>query len=937
MPGGQLSTVVQYLRKVVGVPRGDEAADRQLLERFVGQHEEAAFAALVKRHGPMVLGVCRHVLRDVHDAEDAFQAAFLVLAKKAGAITKPELLGNWLYGVAYRVAAEARGRRRRRQSREVQGYPMDTVSARADTDDTGAVLHEEIQQLPDKYRLPLVLCCLQGQTRAEASRRLGVPAGTVASRLARARELLRARLARRGLVLPAGAFGLALSQATAPAAVPLSLLQATTLAAVGKAGAGVVSAKAAALAEGVLKGMFAAKVKLLTVVLLTAGVVGTGAGTVAYQRYGPASVAGTLPQVAAAAPKAQPKPAVQKAKPPADRIVADKNALTIFGRVVDEQGQPLAQASVAVVARPTHHGHPVPLKPLHLGSTRTDAQGRFQVESPRVTPFEYGAAFVLARALGKGMGWHPFSLSNARQNVTVQLLRERVIRGRLLDLQGQPARGVQLTVHAVFSRDGHQYDGVGFESLPDDLSPWPGPTTTDDEGRFSLHGVGDGLNVKIHIQDDRYTTEDWELLSSATNKADEVTHTLAPPRWLVGQVTYSDTRKPVPHAPLFVDAVEYGGQRHFVFAQADANGRFRVAPYLGDLYSVTAHAPEGEPYLSRRMGLFPWPRGGGRSHEVNVSLPRGFSLRGKVVEEASGKPVAGALVGYWARQSQDSGDLRARTDAHGRFHLAVPASSGHLIVKGPSADYLHLATSSQDFDPTVRPQRWYYPDGLVSIQLTPDSKPAEMVVMLRRGVTVKGRVLMPDGKPAGDCVLFGRDYLPATLDYRMDLLSIHDGRFELLGCDREKTRRVYFYDAKNQLGAAVELSGKQANEDATVRLAPLGSVRVRYVDQQNKPLANHNLFHRPRSGLILVLSPNPSAPAPEAAQADAMYWGNLDPKLNLEPTTDAEGRFTIQTLIPGATYRILGFGKVGAETKKEFTVEAGQTLDLGDVVLKPEE
>ncbi|HKB03941.1 MAG TPA: RNA polymerase sigma factor, partial [Gemmataceae bacterium] len=182
-----------------------DLADAELLERFVLRRDEVAFEAILHRHGPLVFGVCRRLL-DVHDAEDAFQATFLVLARRAGHIARPSFLGNWLYGVAFRVAARARKTAGRRQMTERPDCEL-TAAARADDladPDVAPVLHEEVRRLPDKYRAPVVLCYLEGKTNEEAAGRLRWPVGTVKTRPDKAREVLRTRLARRGIALTAG-------------------------------------------------------------------------------------------------------------------------------------------------------------------------------------------------------------------------------------------------------------------------------------------------------------------------------------------------------------------------------------------------------------------------------------------------------------------------------------------------------------------------------------------------------------------------------------------------------------------------------------------------------------------------------------------------------------------------------------------------------------
>jgi RNA polymerase sigma factor (sigma-70 family) len=196
--------------------------DGQLIERFLTRGDQAAFESLVARHGPMVLGVCRQVLGDLHDAEDAFQATFLVLARSAGQIVKREVLGSWLYGVAYRIAVRARVDAAGRHARERPIAEVVAVGADDDRDrrELQAVLHEEVNRLPEKYRSPIVLCYLEGQTHEEAAEALCWPVGTVKGRLARARALLQTRLGHRGLAVPATFCVAALSQGTAAGVSP---------------------------------------------------------------------------------------------------------------------------------------------------------------------------------------------------------------------------------------------------------------------------------------------------------------------------------------------------------------------------------------------------------------------------------------------------------------------------------------------------------------------------------------------------------------------------------------------------------------------------------------------------------------------------------------------------------------------------------------------
>jgi RNA polymerase sigma factor (sigma-70 family) len=254
--------------------------DSELLERYVSQKDAVAFEVLVWRHGGMVLGLCRRLLRDEHEAEDAFQATFLVLSKKAGSVGRGEAVGAWLYKVAYRVALRLRNAAAKRPaSTELASEPAaPEASGDAAWQELRPVLDSEIAGLPEKYRAPFVLCYLQGRTNEEAAQQLGCPKGTILSRLSRGREWLRARLTRRGLAPAAVALALNLP-ATASAAVPGALAQSTTAAAIPFAAGtatGLVSPPIAALAEGAIRAMFVTKLKTAAAGLLALAVLGSG-------------------------------------------------------------------------------------------------------------------------------------------------------------------------------------------------------------------------------------------------------------------------------------------------------------------------------------------------------------------------------------------------------------------------------------------------------------------------------------------------------------------------------------------------------------------------------------------------------------------------------------------------------------------------------------
>jgi RNA polymerase sigma factor (sigma-70 family) len=257
--------------------------DGELLGAFVEQHDEAAFEALVRRHGAMVLGVCRRILGDVHDAEDAFQASFLVLARRAAAISQRELVGNWLYGVASRTALELKSRTARRRSREkqVMDMPHPTVEPAAVWDDVQPLLDQELSRLPDKYRIPIVLCDLEGRSRKEAAGTLCIPEGTLSSRLTTGRKMLAKKLTRHGVMLSAGILATLLAQKAAAGTVAPALVAATVKAATAVAAGGAiagVSAQVLALVEAVLHGLLTTKTAKTLTLCLAAALFGLLAG-----------------------------------------------------------------------------------------------------------------------------------------------------------------------------------------------------------------------------------------------------------------------------------------------------------------------------------------------------------------------------------------------------------------------------------------------------------------------------------------------------------------------------------------------------------------------------------------------------------------------------------------------------------------------------------
>jgi len=300
MATSHLGEVVHHLRRAALRHDATGLTDGQLLDDYVRRRDDAALAALVHRHGPMVWGVCRRVLRDYHDAEDAFQATFLVLVRRAAAVVPREMVANWLYGVAHQTARKARATAAKRRSREKQvpDLPEPSVTDPQRGSDVRPLLDQELSRLPDIYRVAVVLCDLEGKTRKEAARQLGVPEGTLAARLARGRAMLAKRLGRHGVD----------EDFASPAGVPLAVLT-STIELTSQAATGGVSAAVAALAEGVVQAMCVAELKLAAVLLMAAVL---GLGGVAATRPVPQAAPG--PRVETGQPAGEPQPGAKRWK-----------------------------------------------------------------------------------------------------------------------------------------------------------------------------------------------------------------------------------------------------------------------------------------------------------------------------------------------------------------------------------------------------------------------------------------------------------------------------------------------------------------------------------------------------------------------------------------------------------------------------------------------
>jgi RNA polymerase sigma factor (sigma-70 family) len=343
MAGEPLGSLLYHLRRCAARGEQGASADGQLLEAFVRERDPLAFSALLERHGPMVLGVCRRILRHPHDAEDAFQATFLILARKAHAIRRRPSVGSWLHGVALRVARRIRAGRPTTGQEVPEPVSHEGPATEAARREVRALIDEELARLPEKYRAPLVLCYLEGCTNDQAARELGWTRGVVAGRLSRARDLLRGRLTRRG-VGPAALLGALLAEDLARA-VPRATLVVSTVDAAARfvVGAAAASSVPVTLAEGVLRTMFLSKLKMAATVVLSVALVGS-----AFSFGGRGAGGGGAKALAGAAPVPAPK---KQGADPKEVARLKQEIARLQAQLEQAKAEADAQRAVAVAQR----------------------------------------------------------------------------------------------------------------------------------------------------------------------------------------------------------------------------------------------------------------------------------------------------------------------------------------------------------------------------------------------------------------------------------------------------------------------------------------------------------------------------------------------------------------------------------------------------------
>ncbi len=609
------------------------SSDAELLERFVARRDERAFEALVSRHGGSVQAVCRDILRDPHDAEDAFQATFLILARKAGSLWVGNSLAAWLHRVARRVAVEASRQKARRRAVEKTGLDIEPAWKDASTPwgTLPQALHEEIDQLPERYRAPIILCDLEELTRDQAAQQLGLPPGTVAGRLARARDLLRQRLIRRGHAEGGGLMAIIPARYMAHRDVLASCIQKTTrLLTISPAGTskmpGAESLGGVVLARGVIRAMSLARLKTIAILFLAAGVA-------------PAIVALALAKTRLETTPDDAVLAFQEsatAKTTAGRSRTPSAKVPVTGTILLQGGTPADGARVFVSMFDHAYSHG-----LVRSETRADAHGRFSLEIPPVE-------VAMAGWLGTGTLWayRPGSLVASIPIYRGALppgLPQRLVLGptaravfEVRGPDGKPAVGARIEPRALNSH---------HASVPDDLASIIGAdTVTDARGRAVMTAFYPEEIVSVRVVSATYGRQEFRFAFQELIPEPRVL-SLHPVGRLKGRLV--GDRDAVRRRPLSVIGFSPPGEQdHWASYQditTDDDGRFDIPATAVGPHVVKTIPRSDFPWYAfseGRMDVEP-----GRTTEIEIPLKRAIRVQGVVREKGTGKPIVGVRVG----------------------------------------------------------------------------------------------------------------------------------------------------------------------------------------------------------------------------------------------------------------------------------------------------
>jgi RNA polymerase sigma factor (sigma-70 family) len=950
--------------------------DRELLHRFTSEHDQAAFTCLMRRHGSMVLDVCRNTSGNDADAEDAFQATFLILAQKAKSIRNRASVGSWLYGVAYRTALKVQLEYARRQKREirVQRSKGNETTEEIPWPAVQQLIHAELSGLAECYRAPLVLCYLQGRTQDEAAIHLGVSKATLKKRLERGRTLLRLRLVRRGLgpaaLVAVAAWPAATFAARLPPVLASTTVKAATAIVVGQTTAGLVSGQVTLLMRNGLKAMLVAKIMIGTAAVLAFALVPALGGLALNAR------PGTAVQAAKALPA--PKPATSRVElgstpSPSEQVAkTDSGNFTVRGKVFDIDGKSGAGAKLVLLGSSD--------QPVELGTAGADGQFTVTVAAPKKSEWHY----LIAQADGAGIDFMHLRETAPTGPVELRLVRDNAIRGRVVTTEGKPVAGAKVFVTDLRTYADNSLDSFLTEwkkrnphsGLPYGVKFLYGGTelflnaTTGEDGRFSLTGTGAERFVMFRIRGagiaewvawvanrpgfdpkplNQATADNlagmpavYSQTSSWLLDGPDLNIVVEPDRPIRGVVKDIETGKPRHGVKVLAEAQWKLIGSMVLSATTDADGRYEIrGARKREAYMVEVASDPAGGYMACQAHAKDTP--GYDPITIDIGVKKGVIIKGRVIDASTNKPLPGfAMTGipadnpfvkdypeFYSSAWRNNGKL---TGEDGSFRLVtIPGPvllmgglDSQRMARGEIFKYKRAVPDSQF--PQYFTDSWGSPHYNAAggdfralegnfckmLQIKPGTEIVEQNIVVELAAALPVKTQDANGLPLAGTLATGIS--SAEWDIPAWIENDSCAAYEL---EPGKARLMVFYAPAKKLAGTLALKGDEKGA-AVVKLGPAGAVKGRLVGEDGNALVGVvvNIYFRER-------------------QAEEMHLHIHRAKL---VETDADGKFQIDEVIPGL--KLKWQFKRGTRTFEPLmkvdgrSVQAGAVLDVGEVELK---
>ncbi|MFK7769765.1 MAG: M56 family metallopeptidase [Mariniblastus sp.] len=640
-------------------------------------------------------------------------------------------------------------------------------------------------------------------------------------------------------------------------------------------------------------------------------------------------------------------------------IKSSDDTASFSGVVVEALGEtPVRSADVAILATKVNLAEGWWEDSEILAFGKTDANGKFEMKLSGATNKSHVNANVVVRKKGASIAFRKINVEKGQADMRFSLVSESIIRGRLLDIEGEPASGVAMKVMGIMTpKTNMRNDGVIFDS---DLicNAWFLPIKSDEQGRFEIHGVPAGMGAFLDVAgNDRFAPQNILLNSGESEERGERDATYRPivknakptaeavltlnaAKIFKGVVTFEDSKKPVANTKVSIWASQQEmGSMFSMDGETNEKGEYKLSPQPGIRFGLSAFAPDGSPYLGRVMPPVDW-KGGGTEKTLNISLPRGVLVKGVVKNKVTGDPVADAPIQYHPESANNSNvrdDLVTgwqaiqKTDKEGRFAIAVLPGPGRLIVHGgkDSNFILRQFGSRELYDGSVAGRRNY-----AHAVLKLDPKPgADLIkldpVELLPGKSVEGSVFDENGDPVDSVYVHStlRSH-PTELIWRAFTNESLGGKFKLNGLD-DKTHTIHLLSPKLKLGATAKV---KAGETPRVVMRPYGSAKAIFVDQKTlDPVSGFE------PGIQMVMVPPVDSEGKEDREfrnlePNSQYPSNID-RENHPPyrKSNNSGEYVFKSLIPGVKYQIQVYQNGDSKVVKTFIAKASEAIDLGTI------